>query len=157
MSSILPAAYETLQIPEALTLEHDEILGELNKVAAVRGDIGTAARRVARLCALHFAKEEDTIIRTFGLLHDLASDRVRPDGAAIPVIAQFKARHYALRRAHSAIDVAVMDLFQAGKKADDTNITGLVRRFRDHERNEDEAIYPTVLRIARAVQSGTKR
>lgn len=63
-------SYESLQLPQALTLEHEELRADLIKAAAVPGRIGKAAERVEGLCAAHFAKEEESIFRAFGQLFD---------------------------------------------------------------------------------------
>jgi len=155
MNSKLPAAYETMQIPEALTLEHEELLAELNRAATIPGAVGIAARRVVRLCFTHFAKEEDSVFRIFGLLHDMASDRVHEDIAnANPTAAQIGSGRHAMRHAHPSIDAALSKLLREARRAKNKDIAELVRRIKDHERNEDETIYPLVLQIERTVRAG---
>lgn len=155
MNSKLLSTYEKLQIPEALTLDHEELRAELIRAAREPGRIGKAAERVVRLCHAHFAKEEENIFRAFGLLHDLASDRVRPDMAAVAqMIAQFSTQHDTLHEQHQAINIAVDKLLQEARKQENKEIAELVRDLRNHEKIENEVVYPTVLDIARSVQLG---
>ena len=137
-------SYEKLRIPEALTLDHEELRVALIRAAAEPGRIGKAAERVANLCLAHFGKEEEDIFRAFGLLHDLASDRARPDMAAMArMIAQFSAQHDALRDHHRSIDAAVENLLQHARKEENKEIAELVFNLRDHEKIENEVPHGT--------------
>lgn len=146
-------SYGKLEIPEALTLEHEELQAKLTRAAAKPGRIGKAAARVARLCRAHFAKEEENIFRVFGLLHALASDRVQPEMAAEARMAvQLSARQDALSKHHRLINAAIEKLLQQGREDEDNEIVELAAEISDHERIEDEVTYPAVLSIARSVQ-----
>lgn len=143
-----------LQIPEALTLDHEQLRAELMRAAKEPGRLGEAAERVAGLCLAHFAQEEENIFRAFGMLHDLASDRVPPNMAASArTIAQFSAQHLALRDQHQSINAAVEELLQEAHKEENEEIAQLVRNLRGHEKIEDEMMYPTVLLIGKSVRA----
>ena len=155
MNSRLLSTYQKLQIPEALTLEHEELRAELIRWAREPGRIGKAAERVARLCDAHFAREEGNISRAFGMLHDMASDRVQPEMAAVAkIIAQFSTQHNALHGQHQSLDAAIQNLLQEARKGKNEEIADLVATLRDHERIEEEVVFPTVLDIARSVEQG---
>ena len=146
-------SYGKLEIPEALTLEHEELQARLNRVAARPGRVGQAAKGVARLCRAHFAKEEVNIFRAFGLLHALASDRVRPEMAAeAQVVVEFSAQQNGSGDHHRLINAALEKLLQEARDHKDNEIIELAARLRDHEKIEDEVTYPAVLLIARSVQ-----
>ena len=146
---------EKLEIPEAMTLDHEMLREQLVKAMKESGRIGKAAERVAQLCHAHFAKEEENIFRAFGLLHDLASDRMRPDTAAVTrVIAQFSVHDSELRGEHESINAAIAKLMQEARKEKNKEIAELISNLRNHETIEDEAVYPAVLQIARSVQKG---
>lgn len=155
MNSKLLSSYEKLQMPEALTLEHEALRAELVRWAREPGRIGKAAERVARLCDAHFAREEDNVMRAFGMLHDIASDRARPDVAALAkIVAQFGSQHDAMRGQHQAINTAVENFLQLGRNGQIPEIADLAAMLMEHERIEDDVVYPTVLEIARSVQAG---
>jgi len=142
-----------LEIPGALTLDHEELRSELIVASEEPGRIGIAEKKVTELCLPHFAKEEENIFHAFGVLHDLAAARVRPDMAAVTsMIAQFSAQHYALRDRHQSIKAALEELLQEARKEDNEEIAQLVYTLRNHEKIEDEVMYPTVLLIDRSVR-----
>jgi len=141
-----------LQIPEALTLDHEALRAELLRAAAEPGAIGHAAERVAELCDAHFATEEQNICRAFGLLHDLASDRVRPEMAALAQsIARISTQHGADQ--HESIVAAIEKLLEEAQKQEHKEIADLVYRLRNHEKIENQVMYPKVLRTARSIQA----
>ena len=155
MNSKLLSSYEKLQMPEALTLEHEALRAELVRWAREPGRIGKAAGRVARLCDAHFAREEDNVLRAFGMLHDIASDRARPDVTAVAkIVAQFGTQHDAMRGQHQAINAAIENLLQLGRNGQIPEIADLAAMLKEHERIEDDVVYPTVMEIARSVQAG---
>jgi hypothetical protein len=142
-----------LEIPEALALDHEQLRGGLMRAAKTPGRLGEAAGRVAGLCFPHFAQEEENIFRAFGMLHDLASGRVDSETAAVArKIAQFSARHLALRYQHQSIDAAVEVLLREARKEDNEEIPELVNDLRAHEKIEDEMMYPTVLMIGKSAR-----
>lgn len=49
----------TFQIPRSLKAEHDELHAELARAAKEPGEIGAAAREVARILHPHFVSEEE--------------------------------------------------------------------------------------------------
>jgi hemerythrin superfamily protein len=155
MNSKLLSSYEKLQMPEALTLEHEALRAELIRWAREPGKIGKAAERVSRLCDAHFAREEDNLLRAFGMLHDIASDRALPGVAAVAkIVAQFGSQHDAMRGQHQAINAAIENLLQLGRNGQIPEIADLAAMLKEHERIEDDVVYPTVMEIARSVQAG---
>jgi hypothetical protein len=72
-----------LRIPEPLKLEHEELHAELLRATQVPGQVGAAAREVARVLHAHFEKEEEYALPPLGLLPLLAQGRVTPDMAGI--------------------------------------------------------------------------
>ena len=141
------------EISQALSLDHEELRAELSKAAAEPGRLGEAAQRVAQLCLAHFAEEEENVLHAFALLHDLESNRGRPSAAAVAaMIAQFSAQHLALREHDQTIHVAVEELLEQARKEENEEIAELVCNLRDHEKIENEVVYPTMLFINRAVR-----
>lgn len=68
------------------------------------------------------------------------------------MIAQFSAQHYALHDHHQSIKAALDELLHEARKEEYEEITQLVYTLRNHERIEDEAMYPTVLLIDGSVR-----
>lgn len=143
---------EKLQIPEALKHDHDALRSELIRAAAVPGEIGLAAERVAQLCFPHFAEEEESVRRATGLLNDLATDGERADMATVaPMIARFSAQHIAMRDRHQPINAAIEVLLQEARKQENMEVVELVHKIRYHEKIENQVMYPTLLFIDKSV------
>ena len=142
-----------LGIPEALIHAHDALRAGLTRAAAESGQVGRAAKQIAQLCAPHFAQEEEDIFRLFGLLHDLATERVRPDmRAALPMITELAARRDASRSHHRMIDAAIEELLLQSRKGANLAAARVAHALRDHERDEDEGMYPTMLSIDQSLR-----
>ena len=155
MNSNFSSSYEKLQMPEAITLEHEILRAELIRWAREPGRIGKAAERVLRLCDTHFARDEDNLFRAFGMLHDIASDRAWPDVAAVAkIVAQFGTLHGAMHGQHQTINAAIENLLQQGRNEEIRELADLASMLRQHEKTEDDVVYPTVLEIGRSVQAG---
>ncbi|MBI2319445.1 MAG: hypothetical protein HYU75_21215 [Betaproteobacteria bacterium] len=145
------------EIPEALAFDHEALCAELSRAAMEPGPIGKAAERAALLCRMHFAAEEEIVFRAFGLLHDLAAGRVRPDMDPVaPLIARFTAQHLGLRDYHQSISVAIEELLQEARKDGNQEIAELVDNLRNHERIENLVMYPTMLFIDSSVRESLR-
>lgn len=143
----------TLGIPQTLMLAHEQLCAQLARAAMESGQVGKAAKRVEELCVPHFAKEEEIIFPVFGLLHDLATDRVRPEmAAALPMISGLSARRDASRDHHRLIDMAIEELLQQARKDKSKTIANVAHALRDHERAEDEVMYPAILSIGQSLR-----
>lgn len=141
------------EIPDALTLDHEELRTELIKAAIQPGRVGIAAKKVAHLYLPHFAREEQMIFSAFGLLQDLAAERVLPDMAPVePMIALLSGQHHALLKHHKSIDAAVEELLEEARNEKNAEIADLVCKLRKHEKTEDEVMFPTVLMIAKSIR-----
>ncbi len=141
------------RIPEALRLGHDEMRAELVRATAMPGPIGEAAKRVAELCLPHMEREEESVFPVFGLLHDLAEGKVRPEMAdVLPLISTFSAWRDSLGDEHYSIAPAIHALLLAAYKEDNREIVEFTYSLRMHERLEDQVIFPTVLLIGNYVQ-----
>ncbi len=143
-----------LEIPEALTLDHEMLRAELLKAAREPGRIGKAAEQVAQLCLRHFAEEEEQVFRAIGLLHDLASDRVRSRSTTgAPLIVRLSAQHLAMHGDDRPINSAIEALLQAARLEKNKEIAELVHSLREHETIENQVMYPTLLFIDRSVRN----
>lgn len=146
-------SYGTLGIPEALMQAHQALCEELARAAMETGQIGKVAKQVEELCVRHFAREEETIFRVFGLLHDLATDRVRVGkAAALPVISEICANREIASGHHRLIDAAIEELLQQARRERNGRIAKVARAVRDHERGEDEVMYPTIVAIGQSLR-----
>ena len=73
----------TLTIPSPLKLEHEELHAELVKATSAGGQVGEAAKAVAKVLHEHFLKEEEFALPPLGLLSALARDKVDEDAKSV--------------------------------------------------------------------------
>ena len=147
----------SLGIPVALASTHDMLCAELAQASLAPGRLGIAAKRVNELCMPHFAKEEEDIFRVFGILHDLASERVQPAAALpLPLLSELRARRDTSRESHAAIHSAVDDLLKRALAERNESIAKLADALKNHEREEDEVMYPTIISIGQSLRQGLR-
>jgi len=143
----------TLEIHEALLIDHKILSDGLLRAAAELGRIGEMAGRVAQVCLPHFAEEEKGVFRAIRLLNDSDSDRVRSDmEPATQMIAQLSAQHLAIRGHRQAINATIEALLHEASKQENKAICDLVHFLRDHEYMENQLMYPALQFAGEAVR-----
>ena len=144
--------------PDALRHSHDEARAKLDRAAKLGGPIAEASSRVARMCLPHFEREEKCLLPVLAFLPDLTQGILRPEMEdALPLIADFRARHEALETQHQSIQASIEELRQAALGENNAEFAEFAIHLKLHERIEDQLIYPTVLLIGnhlRAVAPG---
>ena len=134
--------------PASLRISHDEARAELVRATMKGGDTAVAAKRLATMCLPHFEAEEKFAFPALGLLPDLMKGLVRPEMAKVlALISEFGAKHAALEMQHDSIRSAIDDLLRASKDEGNRDTAEFALNMRNHERTEDEVIYPTVMMI----------
>jgi hemerythrin superfamily protein len=134
------------EIPDALMFDHEMLREKLIRAAAEPGRIGEAAERVAQLCLLHFASEEENVFRAIDLLNGLAPELARSNmAAALPIIARISAQHLTMRGDDHPVNAAIEELLREANNEENEEIRELVSDLRDHEEIEDQVMYPTLL------------
>ncbi len=99
------------QIPRPLKTEHDELHAELARATKETGEIGIAAREVARILHPHFVAEEEFALPPLGLLPALARGTITPDmKVAINMTQRLKSELPRMLDEHKAIVVALRKL-----------------------------------------------
>ncbi|MBI2318892.1 MAG: hemerythrin domain-containing protein [Betaproteobacteria bacterium] len=142
-----------LGIPDALVNAHEELSTELARAAMESGTIGRLAKHLEELCARHFAREEETVFRVFGLLHGVATDRIGPEiEVALPMIADLGAHRDAALSHHQVIDAAIEELLWETRKAKNRTVADIAHTLRRHEKAEDEVMYPTIVAIGQSLR-----
>lgn len=138
----------TYTIPEPLKIEHEKLHDVLRKATAEPGELGAAAKTLARLLHPHFVKEEEYALPPLGLLADLARGRVTPEmRGAVAMSERLKAEFDEMLAEHRAI-VDALDAFAA--RAREQGRTEYVQFAEDlalHARYEEEVSYPTAILV----------
>lgn len=106
------------KIPVPMKLEHDELHAELVKATKEPGQVGQAARGVAKVLHEHFVNEELFAIPPLGLLPLLAEGNVTAEmGDMLVMTDRLKAELPKMLEEHKAIVAALEQLKAAAKKA----------------------------------------
>jgi hypothetical protein len=144
---------QKLNVPKALRSGHDEARSELVRATMEGGRIAKAAKRVAQLCLPHFEHEERSVFPILTLLPHLSPKTLRPEMMEVmPLISRFRSKHDAMNHHHQSILSAIDGLVQAAYKEKNREFAEFAYNLRDHERIEDEVIYPTVFLIGDYLQ-----
>ena len=137
-----------VSIPDALKTEHDRLHADLEKATREPGALGEAAREVARLLHLHFAKEEQYALPPLALLSRLAWGTVTPDMASIlPLTRRLKAELPIMLLEHKEI-VGALQVFRA--RAQEEGRAEYERFAEDltlHAQNEEQVLYPAAILV----------
>jgi hypothetical protein len=138
---------QKLDIPKALMADHDLLREQLLRATAISGQIGKAAERVAQLCLLHFAEEEEDVFLAIESLNRLAPGQTHPrkSATALRRMAKVSAKHLALRDPGRPIPAAIDELHRVALAEDNARVCELVRDLRQHEQIEDAIVYPTLI------------
>lgn len=140
-------------IPEPLKIEHEKLHDVLRKATAEAGELGAAAKTLARLLHPHFLKEEEYALPPLGLLADLARGHVTPEMAEVVAMSdRLKAEFDQMLAEHKAI-VAALDAFSAqARQQGRSEYVEFAQDLALHARYEEEVSYPTAILVGEYVR-----
>lgn len=142
-----------LTIPASLRHEHSALHGELRRATQAPGEVGEAARVVARLMHPHFLKEDEIALPPLGLLAALArGEQVADMEQVLRLTERLEAELPAMLDEHRQIVGALQRLRQSAEAAGRADITGFANRLMQHARTEEEVIYPAAVLVGRHVR-----
>src|SRR5512145_1383651 len=107
-----------MEIPIPLKLEHQELHAELVRATKAGGQVGEAAKAVAKVLHEHFVKEEEYALPPLGLLSLLAAGKITPEmKSALTMTDKLKAELPLMLAEHKAIVAALDHLAKAANEA----------------------------------------
>ena len=135
-------------IPQPLRLEHEELHAELVKATQEPGEIGKAAKVVAKLLHPHFVKEEEYALPPLGLLVPLAKGTITPEmKKAIPMTDKLKADLPHMLKEHQDIVVALERLAKAANKGGNPQYVHFAEKLKLHAQTEEQILYPAAILV----------
>ncbi len=141
------------EIPRPLKVEHEELHDMLRKATKEPGELGDAAKAVAKLMHPHFVKEEEYALPPLGLLRDLAQGKVTPDmKGVLELTDKLKADLNQMLEEHKSIVAALAKLSAAAKKEDKMEYAEFADALVLHAQTEEEVSYPTAILIGEYVR-----
>ena len=149
----------TFSIPEPLTLEHSELHEELAQATKAGGQVGEAAKAVARVLHGHFVDEEAFALPPLGVLAQMARGEIvadarhggSPDGTAEVGTAPNTIRD-------DAIVAALQALVAAAQAESRPEFVRFAEKLMLHARTEEEVLYPAAILVGEHLKhtSGTR-
>jgi hypothetical protein len=141
-------------IPASLQQEHEALHDELRRATQAGGEVGEAARALARLMHPHFVKEDQIALPPLGLLAALARGEASADMAQVLTLTdRLEAELPAMLEEHRAIVGALQRLREAAEQADRSDIADFAQRLVQHARTEEEVMYPAAVLVGRFVRA----
>ena len=132
-----------MEIPRPLKLEHEELHAELASATKAGGQVGEAAKTVAKVLHEHFMKEEEFALPPLGLLASLARDEVAEDAKSVfSMTDRLKAELPKMLEEHKAVVIALENLKRAAKTENKPEHARFAEKLILHAQTEEEVLYP---------------
>lgn len=141
------------EIPSSLQQEHEALHDELRHATQAGGEVGDAAKALARLMHSHFVKEDEIALPPLALLSALASSEVTPAMAGVlDLTDRLRAELPAMLAEHQTIVAALERLQQAAQRAGRADIVEFAHKLALHAQTEEQVMYPAALLVGRFVR-----
>jgi len=150
----------TFDIPAPLKAEHEELHRRLASAIKAPGDVGPAAREVARLLHPHFVREEEFAMPPLALLEPIARGGVTAAMAdVLPMTRRLRAELPAMLAEHREIVGALEKLRAAARQAELPEHERFALALMQHAETEEKVLYPAAILVgelvARVLQNAT--
>ena len=141
------------EIPLPLRQEHEALHGRLREATQAEGEVGDAAKALAKLMHPHFVKEDQFALPPLGLLQPLAQGEVHPEMAEVLELTERLAAEMPTMLAeHKAIVAALERLNDAARSAGRADIAEFARALMLHAQTEEQVMYPAALLVGSVVR-----
>jgi hypothetical protein len=143
----------TYEIPLPLRQEHEQLHAELRRLTQAEGDVGEAARHLARLMHPHFVKEDEIALPPLGLLQQLAAGRFDPGMASVLRLTdRLRAELPQMLDEHRTIVTALERLEDAARRAGRDDVIAFAQALKLHAATEEQVMYPAAILIGEFVR-----
>jgi hypothetical protein len=150
MLGVSPVMAEaTLQVPQSIRLQHEQIISRLDHFGASKDqELAAAATRAAAFLKEHYAKEEQFVLAPLGLLPSLAKGETSKDmESAIAMTDRTKAALSEFENDHIQITALMNELIAVGRKKQDEELVRLATRVAAQSLNDIEVNQPATILI----------
>lgn len=151
-----PMETNTIQIPASVQAEHEEIHSTLVEATKAPGQVGTAAKELAKVLHPHFVREEQIALPPLGLLAPLAAGDHLPEAVvseALSMTDSLRSELPQMLEEHKAIRAAVENLRLAARAEHATKYERLAEQLELHAQTEEEVLYPTAILVGDIIRS----
>ena len=147
----------TIKIPIPLKVEHEELHAELVRATKAGGNVGEAAKSVAKVLHDHFVKEEQFALPPLGLLPLLSRGKVNTKMETILAMTdRLRAELPQMLREHKAVVAALEKLIAAAKKEKKPEHAHFAGKLMLHAKTEEEVLYPAAILIGEYLKLRSK-
>lgn len=141
------------EIPLPLRQEHDELHEHLRNATQADGEVGAAARALAKLMHPHFLKEDEFALPPLGLLPLLAQGEVATDMTGVLMLTdRLEAELPTMLAEHKTIVAALDRLADAARRAGRNDIVEFAQKLALHAQTEEQVMYPAAQLVGRFVR-----
>lgn len=140
-------------IPLPLQHEHEALHERLRQATQAGGEVGEAAKTLARLMHPHFVKEDQIALPPLGLLAALARGEWNAEMAEVLTLTeQLEAELPQMLAEHQSIVAALNKLREAAARAGRGEIVAFAEALVEHARTEEEVMYPAAVMVGQVVR-----
>ena len=139
--------------PQPLQHDHEGLHERLRQATQAGGEVGEAAKTLARLMHPHFVKEDQIALPPLGLLAALARGEWNAEMAEVLTLTeQLEAELPQMLAEHQNIVAALNKLREAAARAGRGEIVDFVEALVEHARTEEEVMYPAAVLVGQVVR-----
>jgi hypothetical protein len=143
------------EIPVPLQQEHERLHARLRSATQVAGDVGEAAKALAKLMHPHFVKEDEFALPPLGLLRALAQGPVTAEmGGVLKLTDRLVVELPSMLAEHKAIIAALERLADAAGRVGRSDLVEFARELTAHAQAEEQVMYPAAVLVGRIVREG---
>ena len=140
-------------IPQPLQHEHEALHERLRQATQAGGEVGEAAKALARLMHPHFVKEDEIALPPLGLLAALARGEFKTEMAEVLTLTdKLEAELPQMLAEHQTIVAALNKLREAAASAGRGDIVAFAEALTEHARTEEEVMYPAAVLVGQVVR-----
>ncbi|MGX1501206.1 hypothetical protein [Roseibium aggregatum] len=139
--------------PYVLSAAHEDFLMQLEDVAGVPGQIGTAARAAADLMRRHNETEEAVILPFLEVAETAVSGTMT--GEPERGLTRLRADLPQIMDGQEEVVIALVELFAAAEEQDRSDISRLAERIVWHETGDAEILYPAAVLVSSSIEAST--
>ena len=140
-------------IPQPLQSEHAALHERLRRATEAGGEVGEAAKTLARLMHPHFVKEDQFALPPLGLLVALARGETNAEMAAVLELTdRLEAELPQMLEEHRGIVEALSKLREAAARAGHDDIVTFAEALVEHAQTEEAVMYPAAILVGQVVR-----
>ena len=140
-------------VPKSLKVEHEALHSTLAKATKEEGEIGAAAKQIAKILHGHFVKEEEFALPPLGLLADLANGHITEDmKSVLHMTDKLKADLPQMLEEHKQIVQALDKFADVAKRLNRIEYVEFAENLKLHAQTEEEVMYPTAILVGEYIK-----